>query len=184
MTVFTLRSPQTRVRRVPTAHPAPATPTHHRCPLHPQRMLSRKPLQWQRDAREAGCTASCSATAPHKRFPGGEPASVILENASLLNHPPHLQRQPASSTFSPAFIWAGVGQPGGARSAQRCQLSQPAAPPAVPAAGVVGTHQKSLEKHENINHAPHPQLGMGLEAKGSQRLCRFETCWVGAGFIH
>lgn len=102
---------------------------------------------------------------PASSFPSREPASVILEHASLLKHPPHLQQQPASSVFSPAFIWAGVGQPQGARSARRCQLAQPAASPAVPAAGVVGTHQKSLEKHENINHTSHLQLGMGLEAK-------------------
>lgn len=106
---------------------------------------------------------------PASSFPSREPASVILEHASLLKHSPHLRQQPASSVFSPAFIWAGVGQPRGARSARRCQLAQPAASPAVPAAGVVGTHQKSLEKHENIDHTSHLQLRMRLKAKKKKK---------------
>lgn len=159
MTVFTLHSPKTCVQGVSTAHPAPAAPTQRWCPSTHGRCGAISLASSEELLRKWGTQHLASS------FPSREPASVILEHASLLKHPPHLQQQPASSVLSPAFIWAGVGQPQEARSVRRCQLAQPAASPAVPAAGVVGTHQKSLEKHENTNHTSHLQLRMGLEAK-------------------
>lgn len=131
---------------VSTAHPAPAAPTQRWCPSILGRCFAISLSSSEELLRKWG------RQHPASSFPSRDPASVILDHASLLKRSPHLQQQPASSVFSPAFIWAGVGQPRGARSAQRCQLAQPAASPAVPAAGVVGTHQKSLEKHENKSH--------------------------------
>lgn len=140
----------------PAARLAPAAPAHHRYPsicrgCRAKNYSGSEEVPGKRGTWHPACPWHHASDSP-----GREPALVILEIASLLNRPPHLRRQPVSSKISPAFIWAGVGQPGGVRSAWRCQLAQPAAPWAVPAAGVVGTHQKSLEKHENKNCAPSP----------------------------
>lgn len=105
--------------------------------------------------------------------PGREPASVILENASLLTHPTTPPAPACKLHVLPSFYLGRRGPAG--RSEERPAL--PARPascsPGCPGSWSRGNNQKSLEKHENINHTPRPQLRMGLEAKGSRRLCRF-----------